>query len=86
VRTKSVIPHSWPIDGWPPGVHPGTPERGRYVVRANKDALLRAGALVRVGRELVILGERYARWLEMQAANVPGYQIAANRVDRPAPV
>lgn len=39
----------------------------------------RCGALVRVGRELVVLGGRYSRWLERQATNVPGFEIAPNR-------
>jgi hypothetical protein len=38
-----------------------------------------AGAIARVGRELVILGERYSKWLEKSTSNVPGYEIAANR-------
>jgi hypothetical protein len=35
------------------------------------------GAMVRVGREIVIVGQRYNRWLERQAANVPGYESNA---------
>jgi hypothetical protein len=41
--------------------------------RAYRDELLAAGALTRVGRELVVLGARYARWLESRACEVPGY-------------
>lgn len=67
-------PHSWDIEHWPPSVYPHTTGRGRYVVRANRDSLIQAGALTRVGREIIVLGARYTRWLELQAANVPGYK------------
>jgi hypothetical protein len=72
-------PHSWDLEHWPPGVYPHTEGRARYVVRAHRDELLAAGAISRVGRELVVLGSRYARWLEGQSTRVPGYEIAANR-------
>jgi hypothetical protein len=74
----SVMPPSWNIENWPPEIWPNTVERGRYVVRAYRDSLLVAGALSRVGRELIILGARYQRWLEKNASNVPGYTIAPN--------
>lgn len=77
---RTTVPHSWGIDSWPPDVWPHTPERGRYLVRSNKSDLMHAGALARVGRELVILGDRYRRWLERRARDVPGYPCAANRV------
>ncbi len=78
-RTKSPIPHSWSINDWPQGVHPGNSARGRYLIRTNKCDLLAAGALARVGRELVVLGDRYTRWLERQASRVPEFEIAPNR-------
>lgn len=83
-RVADTIPHSWSIEHWPEHVHPGTPTRARYLVRANRDSLLAAGAISRVGREIVILGGRYSRWLEKNTANVPGYEIAANRPAKPA--
>lgn len=70
---------SWSIQTWPASVWPNDPVRARYLVRAQRDELMRAGALARVGRELVILGDRYGRWLQRQAANVPGYECPANR-------
>jgi hypothetical protein len=69
---------SWSIENWPADMWPNTVDRARYVIRANKDSLLAAGALSRVGRELIIFGVRYQRWLERHAANVPDYEIAAN--------
>lgn len=74
-----TLPHSWTIATWPASVFPGEPSKARYLVRAHKDELRLEGALVRVGRELVIIGERYGRWLQKKAARVPGYECAANR-------
>lgn len=79
VNTAAQAPHSWDIANWPPPVWPHDPQRARYIVRAFRDDLLRAGAVARVGRELVIIGDRYTRWLQLQAANVPGYESNANR-------
>jgi len=81
-RSRSLaaeVPHSWDIEHWPDHVYPGSPSRARYLIRSHKDDLIRAGALARVGRELVIFGSRFARWLETHASDVPGYQAAANR-------
>ncbi len=78
-KQTAAIPHSWAIQNWPAEVHPGNATKGRYVVRTNRDELMREGALSSVGRELVILGDRYARWLEKRTSAVPGYEIAANR-------
>jgi hypothetical protein len=74
----SLLPHSWPVSNWPPTVYPNDNGKARYLVRVNETALLEAGALSRIGRERVILGERYARWLAKQVRRVPGYEIAPN--------
>lgn len=84
VELAEIAPHSWCIEDWPPGVYPGSVSRGRYIVRAHRDELMAAGALARVGRELVVMGGRYAAWLERRAAKVPGYEVAANRASSPA--
>jgi hypothetical protein len=73
-------PHSWSIENWPPGVYPHTPGKGRYIVRCNRTALTHAGALTRIGRDLVILGDPFSRWLESQSSRVDGFSIAPNRV------
>jgi hypothetical protein len=73
------MPHSWGIEAWPADVHPNSPSRARYLIRTHRDELMAAGALVRVGRELVVLGARYSRWLERQASRVPDFEIAPNR-------
>ena len=79
MRKPSPLAASWSIENWPPELFPNTPERGRYIVRAHRASLLAAGALARVGRELIIFGPKYQRWLEMHATNVPGYEMAPNR-------
>ena len=73
-------PHSWAIGSWPSHVYPHSPGKGRYIVRCNRGALVAAGALTRVGRDLVVLGAPFTKWLESQANRVEGYEIAANRV------
>lgn len=80
------VPHSWSIADWPPTVYPNDPKRGRYLVREHKADLLASGVLSRVGRELVIMGARYSRWLERQASRVPDFECAANaaRVEQAA--
>jgi hypothetical protein len=71
-------PHSWDIEHWPSSVYPHTPSKGRYLVRSNRDSLVEAGALTRVGRDLVIIGAQFSRWLGSQAGRVAPYEIATN--------
>jgi len=82
--THSNVPHSWPVSNWPSTVYPNDSRKGHYVAREHAAELLQAGALVRVGRERVIIGERYVKWLARMATRVPGYQIACNRPDQTA--
>jgi hypothetical protein len=77
--TAERIPHSWPIPSWPTSVYPCSESRGRYIVRMHREELKKAGALVRVGRDLVIFGAEYSAWLQKQAARVDGFEIAPNR-------
>ena len=78
------IPHSWALDDWPPSVFPGRPSKARYVIRTHRDDLIAAGALTRIGRELVVLGAAYGAWLAKQRNRVEGFEIAANREPRGA--
>jgi hypothetical protein len=34
---------------------------------------------VRIGRDLVVIGSNYSRWLDAHSSQVNGYQIAPNR-------
>lgn len=83
-QTSEPVPHSWDLDSWPPHVYPGKPSRGRYIVRAHRDDLMLAGALTRVGREIVVIGSAYTKWLAKKAANVADFEIAPNRDAQPA--
>jgi hypothetical protein len=79
VSTAIQAPHSWDLAHWPNDVYPHTQSRARYLLRERRDELMAAGAIVRVGRELVVIGDRFTRWLQAQATNVPGYESNANR-------
>jgi hypothetical protein len=77
--TAEKIPHSWAVQDWPAHVYPHRESKGRYIVRAHKDELVAAGALTRIGRDLVVLGAGYSAWLAKQAHRVDGFAIAPNR-------
>jgi len=72
------LPHSWALDEWPAAVYPGTPSKGKYTVQTHRDALIDCGALVRVGRDLVVIGPNYAGWMARQGSRVRDYSIAPN--------
>jgi hypothetical protein len=78
---RTDLPHSWAIDNWPADVFPNNSTKGRYLVRMHRDELLTQGALSRVGRTLIVMGDGYHKWLQKKAARVPGFDIAANRRD-----
>jgi len=59
-----LAPHSWDMEHWPSHVWPHDKSRAWYIVRALRNELIAAGAMCRVGRELVFLGAAYAGWLE----------------------
>lgn len=63
---KEGLPHSWYVRDWEkvaPHVAPNTLTAAKHLVRSNRDALVDAGALGRIGRELVIYGPPYSAWL-----------------------
>jgi hypothetical protein len=76
---KPTLAHSWTLENWPSDVFPNDTERARYVVRMHKAELLAAGAIARVGRQLVFFGANYQRWMETKRADVPNFKIAPNR-------
>jgi hypothetical protein len=77
--TAELAPHSWDFEHWPQIVWPHSEGRARYVMRAYHDELMQAGAISRVGREIVFLGSKYTRWLERRRAEVPGFSVGAAR-------
>ncbi len=83
MATKLVtqpIPHSWALDEWPSFCYPHRASRARYLIRSHRNELVAAGALTRVGRDLVVLGAGYSAWLSKQSARVDGFEIAPNSV------
>jgi hypothetical protein len=75
----SAVPHSWPVSNWPPSVYPNDARKAHYFVRVHAAALLEARAIVRIGRERVVIGEPFVKWLTKQGRRMPGYAIAPNR-------
>jgi hypothetical protein len=75
-------PASFGVKSWDdhPDIYPGSSKKGRRLVRLNRIELVNAGALARVGRELVIFVEPFTKWLQAQGRHVAGYECAANRV------
>ena len=79
MASTPTIPHSWPVKHWPQDTYPNDPRKAKYLVRAHRDELTDAGALVRVGRELVIIGAPYIRWMQKKGRAVHGYECGANK-------
>jgi len=75
---REKVPHSWAVEDWPSDVYPCRASKGRYIVRAHRDALVAAGALTRVGRDLVVIGTAYTSWLSKQGNRVSDFVIAPN--------
>jgi hypothetical protein len=77
-----AAPQSWDLEHWPAHVYPHDKARARYLIRAHKCELIAAGALARIGREFVIIGMPYTRWLQKQTTRAAVYDIAPNRASR----
>jgi hypothetical protein len=58
--------------------YPNNNKRARHLVMSHRDELIGRGALVRVGKELVVILPAYLRWLTDQGPRVAGYSIAPN--------
>lgn len=74
-----LAPHSWDLENWPAGVYPGSESRARYLLRAYRGELVAAGALTRIGREIVVLGAPYVRWLASRVTEVPDFVAGPHR-------
>jgi hypothetical protein len=77
IAFASVSPREWTERA--SQIWPHTSKRADYICRAYRDELIAAGALVRVGRELVVRLEAYDRWLAKRARMVADYDVPANR-------
>lgn len=73
------LPHDWTFDNWPSDVFPYTAQRARHLVRQHQAELVKAGALTRVGRSLVILSAGYQKWLASNTPRVADFDVPANR-------
>ncbi len=83
----SPLLQSWSLRTWQdqaPHVWPGNGELGRTVIRHHKAELHAAGALTRIGRELIIIGAGYQKWLASNAARVTDYDVPMNRPEHAA--
>jgi hypothetical protein len=83
-RKATSLPHSWRVADWPATVYPNRSSSARHLVRCHRDELLASGALTRVGRELVILGEGYAAFLARKIQRVEEFKIAPNALKQAA--
>lgn len=73
--------HSWSIDCWPADVFPGDPGKAKWLVRERRRELVEANCLARIGRQIIVFGGPYRKWLESRAGRerVIGFEIAPNR-------
>jgi hypothetical protein len=85
VRQETVVvPHSWRLVDWPKDIYPGSYVRGRRICRAYRSELVSEGALTRIGRELVVMGAGWSRWMAKQAGKVLEFDVGANRPENAA--
>ena len=75
------VPHSWPVAKWPANVFPNDPADARNLIRFFRHELIEAKALTRVGRRLVVMGDRYDTWLRSRAAQVEAFETPFARKD-----
>lgn len=83
-RIANPVPATWRISQWPTDVYPGTPTQGKRLCLAHRDELVKALALTRIGRELVVMGSSYMRWLASKGDRVFGYEVAPNKTEHAA--
>jgi hypothetical protein len=69
-RPAFLAPHSWEFKSWPENVWPNTPARGQWICRAYRRELVAAGALSRIGKNIVVMGAPYTRWIESRIDQV----------------
>lgn len=68
------MPNSWQAKDWPRHVAPGSASAAKHLIRKHRDELIACGALVRIGRDLTVLGEGYALFLKRKAKRVEGVE------------
>jgi len=73
-----TLPYSWTIKTWPRDVHPFDGAKARHLLRVHQAKLVAAGALTRIGHEIVVLGAGYAKWMASNVTRVTEYTPTAN--------
>jgi len=73
IPAVAPLPSSWRARAWPPSVFPNEQRPADYIVRRYKEQLERCGALARVGRDLIVIGQGYAVFLAQNMDRVSGY-------------
>jgi hypothetical protein len=79
---RAPVPHSWDLKSWESQaghVWPHDESHARRVLRAHRAELYAAGALTRIGRNLVFLGPGYQRWLASNMRRVTELDVPMNR-------
>ena len=69
---------------WPSDVFPSDANPAHYIVRVHRAELLAAGALSRIGRQIVVLRLPYTSWLARHASRVEDIRPAVNDQHREA--
>lgn len=83
----SPLLQSWSLRTWEqqaPHVWPGNADLARKILRAHKAELHAAGALCRIGRELIFIGAGYQRWLSSNAHRVTEFDVPMNKPEHVA--
>jgi hypothetical protein len=75
-------PHSWGFSNWPWWVWPGDGVRGKRFVRTYEEQLFKVGALTRGGRELIVEGAGFTKFLHSQRHMVKDFECPANFTKR----
>jgi hypothetical protein len=78
------MPHDWTLKTWPHDVYPYDRQRARHLLKVHQATLVKAYALTRIGHEIVVLGEGFARWMAANAKRVEEYEVPANRPEHAA--
>jgi hypothetical protein len=73
------MPQSWRLRDWPPEVVPNSTSAAKHLIRTHREELRKHGALSRVGRDIIVIGEGYAAFLASKMKRVDNYSIAPNR-------
>ena len=72
------------VAAWEPLYYPFTPERASVLCLKYAAELAECGALVRIGKEKVVIATAYLWWLLQHKDQVTNYDVPANRPEHAA--